>query len=152
MSEDHDGDEFEEYYGRNEVDFGRDEDSGGAGIENEVETVTDTQELVNEALRRVPSDVLIELRPCDIEEDKVVEDFMSKGCGCKKWNGKACSEQFSIDYVKQLRVNIRELTTSELDLVIMGQLMANSNTSATSQQRGKSHTPAIYIRARSSAK
>ena len=65
---------------------------------------------------------------------------MSKGCGCKKWNGKACSEQFSIDYVKQLRVNIRELTTSELDLVIMGQLMANSNTSDTTSidQRHKS--------------
>ena len=74
------------------------------------------------------SDVSLELRLRDISEDQKVEQFMSTGC-CTKWKGKSCSLQFTKDYVKDVRLSCIELTTTELDLVIMGQLLACTNTS-----------------------
>ena len=73
----------------------------------------------------------LELHPCDIDEDRVVEEFMRRGCSCTKWDGKPCSQQFTTEYVKSLRLSFKELTRNELDLVLMGQLMATANTSDT---------------------
>lgn len=104
----------------------------------------DTEQLVQEAMTRLPlelGEVPIELRPCDITEDLVVEEFMSRGCSCTKWNGKACSQKFTVDYVKKTRLSFRTLTTNELDLVIMGQLIATSNTEAftNAENRNAAH-------------
>ena len=71
-----------------------DEDDDLCGLVN-------TDEYVQEALdrARVHSDIAIELLPTDIKEDKVVSDFMSTGCGCKKGiGGKPCSTQFSQEW------------------------------------------------------
>jgi hypothetical protein len=93
----------------------------------------DTDQLVQEALTLVPPgvEVPIDFMPSDYDEDWVVEDFKQQGCGCKLWKGKPCSGQFCTLYVKLSRLNFTELTTHELDLVIMGQLLANNNNSLT---------------------
>ena len=55
---------------------------------------------------------------------------MNVGCPCTKWNGQSCSLQFSKEYVKEYRFSSMELTTSDLDLVIMVQLKACTNSSS----------------------
>ena len=56
---------------------------------------------------------------------------MGESCGCKKWNGKPCSGQFDPMYVRATRLNFRELTNEQLDMAIMGQIIANSDSSET---------------------
>lgn len=51
--------------------------------------------------------------------------------GCKKVDGKACSRQFSMEYVTSVRASCLELSHGELDMAIMGQLVAGMNTSPT---------------------
>ena len=114
---------------------GGDSESDGDG------DVRDTEFLVAEAMRRLPPamEVSLELRPCDIDEDRVVEEFMRRGCSCTKWGGKACSQQFTTEHVKATRLSMKELTTSQLDLVLMGQLMATTNTCDTTITDKKHH-------------
>ena len=103
-----------------------DEDDDLCGLVN-------TDEYVQEALdrARIHSDIAIELLPTDIKEDKVVSDFMSIGCGCKKGiGGKPCSTQFSQEYLVSTRQSCAELSRSELDLVILGELFACTNRSS----------------------
>ena len=116
---------------------GGDSESDGDGDGD----VRDTEFLVAEAMRRLPPgmEVSLELRPCDIDEDQVVEEFMRRGCSCTKWGGKACSRQFTTEHVKATRLSMKELTTSQLDLVLMGQLMATTNTCDTTITDKKHH-------------
>ena len=88
------------------------------------------------------SDVPVELRPIDLDEDWLVEEFMESGCGCKMTDGGPCSKLFDISYIKQTRLSFREMTSLELDMVIIGQLIALSNTSSTTDptNRNTSHT------------
>ena len=90
-----------------------------------------TPRRVQEAIQRAQAmpEVAIDLLPGDICEDQLVADFVSAGCGCTKVNGKQCSEQFSLEYIKSLRASCAELSRSELDLVILGQLLACTNQS-----------------------
>lgn len=126
---------------------GDEEEEGVAGVSNGGEQ--DTEFLVQEAMTRLPSrgEVLLDLRPSDVAENHFVEEFMSHGCSCKRWGGKACSLQFTEEYVTEIRMSLKELTTSELDLVIMGQLIAFTKTGNTTsnnkhipQERKRGHT------------
>ena len=56
---------------------------------------------------------------------------MTSGCGCTKARGMQCCEQFSPEYVTSARETCTELTRSELDMAILGQLAAATNTSST---------------------
>ena len=95
-----------------------------------------------ETLARFPlgGEVTVDIRPCDREEDMLVEDIMQRGCGCNKWSGECCSKQFTEAYVKETRLGFRELSTKELDLIVMGQLIASTNTSAEVVTTSR-HTP-----------
>ena len=57
---------------------------------------------------------------------------MTSGCGCTKARGMQCCEQFSPEYVTSARETYAELTRSELDMAILGQLAAATNTSSLS--------------------
>ena len=50
---------------------------------------------------------------------------MSSGCGCSR----RCSSEFSTEHVTTVRASCAELSNSELDMAILGQLMASVNTS-----------------------
>ena len=87
----------------------------------------DTDQMFSEAMRRfTESDVPIEHRSCDISDDQAVALFMSKGCAYLKWKGKPCSKQFSLEYVQQVRLSFKNLQKSDLDLIIIGELIACS--------------------------
>ncbi len=89
----------------------------------------DTEFLVMQATQCVPeSDIGLELRLSDISEDQKVDLFMTTGCTCTKWKNKSCSIHFSRQYVKEKRLSCMDLTSVELDLTIMGQLIACTNT------------------------
>ncbi len=109
------------------------------GDEDEEFGEVDTEEVVGEAMQRISnvSEVPIELRPCDISENQLVEEFMSNGCSCTKWSGKPCSRQFTVTYIKGKRLEFRELENRDLDMFIKGQLSATSTveTSTTSANR-----------------
>ena len=81
-----------------------------------------------QGLNVVASTVTVTSRPTDTEV-ATVSTFMSTGCGCHKRKGSPCCQQFSLSYVEEFRASCAELTPAELDMVIMGQLMAGMNTS-----------------------
>ena len=82
-----------------------------------------------QGLNVVASTVTVTSRPTDTEEVATVSTFMSTGCGCHKLKGSPCSRQFSLSYVEEFRASCAELIPAELDMVIMGQLVAGMNTS-----------------------
>ena len=72
-------------------------------------------------------------------------------CGCKRGLGsQPCSSQFSTEHLLSVRVSCSELTRSELDMVVMGQLMAGVNDDITTTQHhvtGRSNvreSPAVF--------
>ncbi len=104
------------------VEVCSDEDDGDE-ISNGNEN--DTEFLVMQATQRVPeSDIGLELRLSDISEDQKVDLFMTTECSCNN----SCYTHFSRQYVKEMRLSCMGLTSVELDLIIMGQLIACTNT------------------------
>ncbi len=79
---------------------------GNGGDEDDQEIVTDTEQLVQEALGLVPTgvEVPVDFRSSDIDEECVVEDFMQAGCGGKEAHAQKCL------YVKASRLIFSELT------------------------------------------
>ena len=70
-------------------------------------------------------------------EKKIVTEFLAKGCGCKSWNNKPCSFQFSSDYITEVRSSCASLAHKELDMVILGQRMALSNFTEITYDKNK---------------
>ena len=60
----------------------------------------------------------------ELEEKHCIHAFVSSGCGCALQSGKSCSGHFGFDHYLEFRGQCRELTRSELDLVLLGQLSA----------------------------
>ena len=72
-----------------------------------------------------------ELTRSDEQETDTVRHFMANGCGCQRLNGRPCSQQFTTEYVLEVRSFCLELSRSELDMVLLGQMMASMNFSNT---------------------
>ena len=96
---------------------------------DEEEEAPSTEQQVQEALQNLPSahDIQVQLRPYDTTEDVMVAQFASAGCGCSK----KCSSQFSLEYIRDMRAQCYDLTHTELDMALLGQLVASTNTSGT---------------------
>lgn len=92
--------------------------------EEEEEAEFTTEQQVQEALQNL-GDVPVEMRPTDLEEEQMVTQFSTLGCGCHR----KCSSQFSPQHIQDMRAQCFELTHTELDMVILGQLVASTNTS-----------------------
>ena len=65
------------------------------------------------------------------KEEATVLAYMTNTCGCQRHNNGPCSQQFTVDYILQARMDAAELSKSELDMVILGQIMAFINTHDT---------------------
>ena len=106
-------------------------DPGETELDDDDESgLVDTEERVSEALRNLHSiadEITITSLPTDLAEEDLVSKFMSTGCGCVK----RCSKQFSLEYVRSVRRQCTEQERAELDMAILGQLMASTNTSFT---------------------
>ena len=63
-------------------------EDGGEDVDEEL-VDPDTEQLVQEAMNRIPSrgEVLLELRQCEIDDNTLVHNFMTKTCSCTKWGG-----------------------------------------------------------------
>ena len=86
-----------------------------------------TEQQVHEALNNLSSasDIRVELRLCESIEEGLLATFASVGCGCSK----KCSSQFSLSYIRDMRAQCYDLSHNELDLILLGQLVASTNTS-----------------------
>ena len=60
----------------------------------------------------------------EAEETQCVHNFLSSGCGCTLHNGRPCSGLFTIDYYLDFRGQCKEITKTELDMALIGQLSA----------------------------
>ena len=90
-------------------------------------------DILNEIVRDVAggqTDVEIEPTLSDISETKLAEEFVAKGCGCTFLKGEQCCQQFSTEYITEVRSRCLSLSRDELEMAILGQIMANSNSSS----------------------
>ncbi len=68
--------------------------------------------------------VALQFHNIDQEETKKVEEFCATGCGCRLVKGRPCSFQFSEEHYATTRANAAELSWNELNMAVMGQVMA----------------------------
>ncbi len=64
-----------------------------------------------------------------LTEDDNVKTRMGATCGCKLYGGKPCSKQFSLTHVLEIRMSAMDLSPSELDVAVLGQISACTNQS-----------------------
>ena len=65
--------------------------------EEEEEAEFTTEQQVQEALQNL-GDVPVEMRPTDLEEEQMVTQFSTLGCGCHR----KCSSQFSPQHIQDM--------------------------------------------------
>ena len=63
-----------------------------------------------------------------INDEDVCREFIEKTCGCKKVGGRPCSSQFSLAYYLERQAQASVLNRNELDLVMLGSIMATTRT------------------------
>ena len=80
-----------------------------------------------------PGDDAVELAEIYEKECAIVQVYYSKTCKCKMGVGEmACSATLSLDDVTECRNNRNELSSAELDLVILGIIHSSLNCDETS--------------------
>ena len=84
-------------------------------------------------------------REVDDTEEQLIQQFSQGGCKCDLGpNRSPCCTTITAEHFRSVRRQMFELTHDELDLVVMGQVMAGCFSGETSshrgQQRGKSYT------------
>ena len=73
--------------------------------EGEEEEELNTEQQIHESLNNLSSsasDVRVELRPCGPVEEGLLATFAAVGCRCSK----NCSRQFSLSYIRDMRVQV----------------------------------------------
>ena len=80
------------------------------------------------------------------EESTLVQRFLTDGCGCHLADG-PCSSTFTVEGVEDYRSQCSKLTRAELDMAILGQLSAFTNTSTLTVHSSRHrHAPANHQR------
>lgn len=70
-------------------------------------------------------DTVIEWRECDVTDRQKVDLFLQRGCGCLQGTEKEnCSSRYSLEEVLNHRQLCLEMSSPELDLVLLSQLEA----------------------------
>ena len=93
-----------------------------------------------QSLPHIASEVTITHLPTDVQERDVVSAFLSAECGCVR----KCSKQFTTEHVTSVRASCTELSNSELDMAILGQLMASVNTSSIAARHKEDERKNVY--------
>jgi len=87
--------------------------------------------VVSGALSEV-CEVTAVMRELDDKENDLVKEFASRDCGCDFGPKKTpCSMRFSVEHYQSLRATFSEMSHDELDLFVMGQVMAHCYQSTT---------------------
>ena len=69
-------------------------------------------------------------------QKRKLSEFLANGCGCAK----KCYKFFDTEHYQDIRDQCAELSKDELDLVLLGQIMANINIATVVGPQSK-HTP-----------
>ena len=115
------------------------EDLGQAELEESDDEEETPQTATDIVLTSLASGALSEvcevtaaMRELDNKESELVTDFVSRGCSCDFGPRKTpCSMLFPVEYYQSLRATFAEMSHDELDLVVMGQIMAHCYQSST---------------------
>ena len=71
--------------------------------------------------------VPIDQRDLDVTEEQLIQEFVRDGCKCDLGPScTPCSSSITVDHLRAVRCQMADLTHDELDLVVMGQVMAGS--------------------------
>ena len=109
----------EEYYApRLPVDDDSASLSDDSSSEGEAEDTTD----IATSVRSSRPSLLVLNRREDIEESDTISTFMTEGCGCNKYIEEPCYKLFEQSEVESIRSRMLEFSTTELDLVVLGQI------------------------------
>ena len=116
--------------------------------EEEVREEPSAAEIVHAGITRgriEVESVPIDLRELDEAEEQLIQKFARDGCHCTFGaNQSPCCSTITADHYQSIRCQMMELTHDELDLVVMGQVMAGCYSGETSahrlQERGKTYT------------
>ena len=122
-------------------EIGQDELEEDSIVESNGEEDINHDGLVAEALNRFPSSMSSNIQSASNPQEQVVVTFIQKTCECLKWTGKPCSSHFSAEYLGETRSSCFELQKNELDLLILGQLLALSNSCSGVTTDNGSPTP-----------
>ena len=136
----------------------RTEVDNGTALEGEVEDVDEDEEPVRDEQTaeavviagiqcgQLDTDsVSIDRRDLDVSKEAIIQQYVQHGCKCDLGPNKSpCSTLFPVEHFRSVRCQMAELSHDELDLVVMGQIMAGCFSSETSahrdQERGKTYT------------
>ena len=113
------------------------------------ESGEESDESCNHAETSRDCDTTIEWRGSDITENQKVESFLKEGCGClHDVEEENCSNRFSVEKVLTHRQVCLEMSSSELDMVVLSQLEActrQDENSRSSQQTTKRKRTRTYF-------
>ena len=80
-------------------------------------------------------EVVINISDSREMEERSIARLAQGGCSCKHFDGGPCCKLFSVSHCQEVRDQCRELTRSELDLVVMGQLLALTHSGHVTQAK-----------------
>ena len=106
-----------------------------------VEELTAT-EIVHENLSQL-SPVCFDQREEDVVEERLIQEYAKDGCACSVGPDKSpCCQSITLDHYRSVRSQMAELSHDELDLAIMGQVMAGTFDDSTflSKEKKKGYT------------
>ena len=126
------------------------EGSGSPGGEDEEEPTEleepTAAEIVRDGVTQGQLDVVslsIDQRELDATEERLIQEFTRDGCKCDLGpNHSPCCTSIKAEHFRSVRCQMAELTHDELDLVVMGQVMAGCFSEETfrGQERNRSFT------------
>ncbi len=92
-----------------------------------------TESTVTQAMSKLQwvCDVEVEPTRSDIEEKELVKEFLGSGCGCHLSDQKCCSLKFSAPHIEEVRSHPTAPIASWIIMVLLGQIMAASNSNDT---------------------
>ena len=95
-------------------------------------------EIVQAGVARGQLDVAsvpIDQRELDVMEEQLIQEFAREGCKCDLGpNRSPCSSSITVDHFRSVRCQVADLTHDELDLVVMGQVIAGCFSAVTFHQ------------------
>ena len=89
--------------------------------------------------------VPIDQRDLDVTEEQLIQEFIRDGCKCDLGPSRTpCSSSITADHLRAVRCQKADLTHDELDLVVMGQVMAGCFSSQTFRKQERSRSFTIF--------
>ena len=96
---------------------------------------------IMQTLEGTSCNVPVIFRPLDIQEERKVQEFVATTCGCNLVNNGPCSSLFHVKHYLATRGETAELSWGELNLIILGEIMALTCSNKYTLNSKYRHTP-----------